>query len=272
MAIAWFHDALQRQPNEPLASRSLARALLQSGKREEAIAAYKDYLVLNPDSNEALHFLHAAENNPTDMPPTGYIASLFDNYAPRFEGHLSGSLGYRAPEILKNLVVSSGESEGMAANAIDLGCGTGLAGEAFKDLCETLVGVDLSNNMLHQAREKGVYAQLLNADITEAIEQLGMLFDLFICADTLVYIGNIQPLFASIANHSESGTLLTFSTEIGQGENFELLPSGRYCHSDNYVKHTAAAAGFDLVKFEEHPLRKEGRQWISGGYYLFKYR
>ena len=37
---------------------------------------------------------------------------------------------------------------------LDLGCGTGLAGAAFRPLVDWLVGVDLSAGMIAQARGK----------------------------------------------------------------------------------------------------------------------
>ena len=48
---------------------------------------------------------------------------------------------------------------------LDLGCGTGLAGAAFRPHVDWLVGVDLSPKMIEAARAKGLYDQLAVADI-----------------------------------------------------------------------------------------------------------
>ena len=46
---------------------------------------------------------------------------------------------------------------------LDLGCGTGLAGEAFRPHVDWLEGVDLSPGMIAQARKKTIYDRLAGA-------------------------------------------------------------------------------------------------------------
>ena len=41
------------------------------------------------------------------------------------------------------------------ASALDLGCGTGLMGEALRERIDHLTGVDLSAAMIAKARERG---------------------------------------------------------------------------------------------------------------------
>ena len=48
---------------------------------------------------------------------------------------------------------------------LDLGCGTGLAGAAFRPHVDWLAGVDLSPKMIEVARAKGLYDRLAVADI-----------------------------------------------------------------------------------------------------------
>lgn len=55
---------------------------------------------------------------------------------------------------------------------LDLGCGTGLSGQAVSALCDRIVGVDLSPAMVRRATEKQVYRRLLVGDITETVTSL----------------------------------------------------------------------------------------------------
>ena len=48
---------------------------------------------------------------------------------------------------------------------LDLGCGTGLGGAAFRPVVDWLVGVDLSPAMIAQAATKGLYDRLVTADL-----------------------------------------------------------------------------------------------------------
>ena len=45
----------------------------------------------------------------------------------------------------------------LLGSIMDLGCGTGLFGMEIKQFCEHLEGIDLSEKMLHKAKEKNVY-------------------------------------------------------------------------------------------------------------------
>ena len=52
---------------------------------------------------------------------------------------------------------------------LDLGCGTGLSGAAFKDRAGHLTGIDLSPAMIEKARSRGIYDSLAVADIERAM-------------------------------------------------------------------------------------------------------
>ena len=81
---------------------------------------------------------------------------------------------------------------------VDLGCGTGLAGSAFVDLANTLIGIDVSKAMVAQAAAKGVYDQLLVDDVVDGLAQIDGQIELFICTDVFIYVGNMEPTFAAV--------------------------------------------------------------------------
>lgn len=54
---------------------------------------------------------------------------------------------------------------------LDAGCGTGLVGQELGSKCDaTIDGIDLSPDMLDQARQKGVYRNLDAADLTTRLD------------------------------------------------------------------------------------------------------
>jgi predicted TPR repeat methyltransferase len=271
MAIPWYRDAVKLQPDYIAARRILASLLLKVGKREEAIDAFKACLEQDPNMEAARHFLDAAENRVSDIAPRGYVEDLFDDYSPNFEQHLATALGYNAPEVLKQMVCEARRVEERFESALDLGCGTGLSGLAFKDICKSLTGIDLSSKMLGKAEEKNIYKTLYNGEAIETLIQLEGHFDLIISADMLTYIGKLEPLMAAVKERCREGTLLAITTEHLADGDCELRTSGRYAHSRNYVVQSAASAGFSLLTFKEQDLRKEDGEWLPGGYYLLKY-
>jgi predicted TPR repeat methyltransferase len=271
LALAWYRDAVKHGPSRAIAHYKLGSLLIRKGQPEEAGQALRTALELDPGNEEARHFLNVLEKRTASIAPQGYISSMFDSYAARFDKHLVDRLGYRGPEQLRQLVATSGLLTEPVAAAVDLGCGTGLCGMAFRDLAQHITGIDLSPKMIERARSRDVYDQLELGDLVTTLDKLGQRFDLFICADTFIYIGDIGPLLHSVSSHARPGALFAFTTESSAGDDVELRATGRYAHSRDYLEKLANQAGLTLVDYAEQPLRQEQREWLMGGYYLLRY-
>jgi predicted TPR repeat methyltransferase len=144
------------------------------------------------------------------------VSELYDEYAPTYEEHLLGELGYEGPQLiveqLSLLLLSTHTGEAEEDNAeksvrgaspdpattpplsevlcVDLGCGTGLAGKCLRPVCSgELVGCDLSKRMLKVAKKKKVYDDLKAGDavayLTQCLEPASA--DLIVAADVIVY-------------------------------------------------------------------------------------
>ena len=271
-AMDWYKRAIERAPQESRSHTELGMLYLQLDRAEEAAAELQTALELAPGSAEIQHFLAAAQGDSSTTAPAAYVASLFDNYAARFDEHLVKSLSYDAPRLLHQLASDSGALGSGVHRAIDLGCGTGLCGAEFHGNCAHLTGVDLAEKMITQARDKGLYDQLVQGDIVETLTELDQTFDLFISADTFIYVGDLAAVFEAVAAHADPGALFIFSTESGYRQDVELLGSGRYAHSNAYIHRLAQDKGFEVTSYREQNLRKERTEWLQGGYYLLEYR
>lgn len=189
------------------------------------------------------------------MPPA-FVEALFDQYAPSFEDSLLDRLDYRAPALLRAAL--EGRRFG---RAMDLGCGTGLAGEAFRDAVGWLGGCDLSAAMLGQAQAKGIYDRLDKADLAELA--LGETYDLILAADVFVYLGALERIVGWCAGSLAPGGVLAFTVEAGEAP-VTLRESRRFAHSAGYLAEVLAAAGFRRVRIEEAALRKDRGEAIRG--------
>ena len=98
-------------------------------------------------------------------------------------------MGYEAPDALRR-AVQAVRPRISQANVLDLGRGTGLAGVRFKACSDSLVGVDLSPEMVEIARGRTIYDKLEVAEITEWLHRRVQSFDLIIACDTLIYFGD----------------------------------------------------------------------------------
>ncbi len=97
-----------------------------------------------------------------------YVRSVFDQYARKFDDALE-ALSYSAPQMLADSVEACmrGAQSGRMqfGTMLDLGCGTGLSGEAFRPVVDWMEGVDLSPGMIEQARKKNLYDKLDVGDL-----------------------------------------------------------------------------------------------------------
>lgn len=192
-----------------------------------------------------------------------YVRRLFDQYSARYDAALTQHLAYRGPALLREAVEEIMRAVGRPIRfgaALDLGCGTGLAGAAFRPVVDRLVGVDLSPAMVAQAETKGLYHRLVTADLADALAEetaSGAKYHLVIAADVFVYINDPAPIIAAIARILAPNGLFAFTVETHPGEGAKLLPTLRYAHSETYLRGALAAAGLDVARLEKASVRSE---------------
>ena len=81
---------------------------------------------------------------------------------------------------------------------LDVGCGTGGAGAWLKDYARSLVGVDVSDNMVELARKKMLYQELHVQPLNTYLETCTQTFDLVVAADVFSYVGKLEETFKQV--------------------------------------------------------------------------
>lgn len=111
---------------------------------------------------------------------------LYDEWALNYDKDLAAD-EYAAPRLAAKEVLSAmGKDRMPNAVFLDAGCGTGLVGKLLaRDGALTIDGVDLSPGMLDVARKTGVYRDLREADLSQAMEQRDESYDVVACVGTL---------------------------------------------------------------------------------------
>ena len=266
-AIADFERALRLRPGDALAHFRLGEA----------------WATVDEPARAARHFKTSAEADPADRrgaairlaeldlaaPPTkasnSYVRHLFDGYAPRYDEHMTGALSYRGPELLRATAEAAWAANGGApepGDAVDIGCGTGLSGVAFKAHCARLTGIDLSPRMVAAAMASGHYKETVIGEAAATLESLASQFDLAIACDTLIYIGDLDPIFRILASRLKPGGWFVFTNEEAENDpepGYEIGPSRRFRHSERYLREVAARNGFGVHAIERCALRTERR-------------
>ncbi len=230
-----------------------------------AVAAFKQAREADPEDYHGarLHLarLGAGEAAP-EMTET-YVRRLFDQYAGRYDTALTEHLAYRGPAILREAVetvVQAAERPLQFGAVLDLGCGTGLGGAAFRPLTDKMVGVDLSPAMIAQAAAKGIYDRLVTATIADCVAGEiagGNRYQLILAADVFVYVNDLKPILAGVAQLLAPGGLLAFTVETHAGDGIKLLPTLRFAFGEAYLRETITESRLTLLRLSAAAVRTE---------------
>jgi predicted TPR repeat methyltransferase len=264
-ALAPLRRAVALAPGAAAAHLALAHACREAGLREEA-ASHASRAATHPALAEQARYLLAALGAapPPDRAPAGYVRDLFDAYAPRFDADLTDRLGYRTPAMLAELLREAGTAADASREVLDLGCGTGLSGQALLPFARRLEGVDLSPRMLAAARARGIYHALHEADLLDVLPARPGHWGLVAAADVLNYLGDLSAVLPALAAALAPEGLAAFSLEKGEEAPCSLGPDLRYRHHPGHLRALAVQAGLRLLAEREAPLRREKGAPVQG--------
>jgi SAM-dependent methyltransferase len=147
---------------------------------------------------------------------------LAEEYADRIDSWAYNA-DYERPAVLSLLPDLDG------ARVLDAGCGPGKYAELLLDRGADVVGVDVSGNMLAEARDRvGGDAAVLQADLAT----VGSLFepssfDVVVSALTLHYVEEWQPIFDGFADVLRPGGAFVFSIQH-PFDSFRRYDAGSY--------------------------------------------
>lgn len=269
-ALGHFQRAVELNPRMGVVHEALGQIHKERGKPDEAVACFRRAIESDPHNHSAHYQLASLSGVPMAAAPSSYVRDMFDQYADTFDRHLTEKLEYLAPQQLRSLLDECAAGRRFR-QAVDLGCGTGLCGEQFRDVVERLVGIDLSPKMVGKAAEKKLYEALRLGDIAETLDREDECFDLIIAADVFIYLGDMEAIFRSVARCSNAGALFLFSVESCENGTWELRKTCRYAHSRRYLQSLAQKHGFSVVACRAAPLRRDVGEWVMGDYYAIQY-
>ena len=97
-------------------------------------------------------------------------------------------------------------------------------------------------------------------------------FDLIVAADSLVYVGDLAPLFIVVGRALRADGLFAFSIQSHEGDGFKLEPTMRFAHSRAYIETTAHEAGLRSLLTRPASTRREAGRDTQGLIYVFAAR
>ncbi len=235
------------------------------GDRGGAVAAFEQARDADPQDYHGarLQLARLGAGDATPAMSEAYVRRLFDQYAARYDTALTERLAYRGPALLREAVENAMQGARRRLyfrSMLDLGCGTGLGGAAFRAVVDQLVGVDLSPAMVAQAAAKDLYDRLATADLTSFLSDEATntaKYDLVLAADVFVYVSDLAPIMAGVARVLLPEGLFAFTVETHPGDEVKLLPTLRYAHGEPYVRRVLSEAGLTPTSIAKAAVRSE---------------
>jgi predicted TPR repeat methyltransferase len=269
-ALAALDAALALRPHDAVALTQRGSVLAQLGRGADAAASFRAALAHGGDAELLGWYLASVEGRARESAaPRAYVQALFDDYAADFEKHLVGALGYRGHQAIADQLqrVAPGRR---FRSALDLGCGSGLCGPLLRGRCDRLAGVDLSARMLGEARARGIYDELAQAEIVEHLARVTpQSLDLVVAADVFIYFGRLDDVFAAVRRVLQPGGLFAFTLEAARDDEGavvagDALRGTRSRHAARHVRALAQALGFVERELVAQPLRREQQRDVPG--------
>jgi predicted TPR repeat methyltransferase len=267
-ALACLREATRLSRGFVNALQMLAAVYYRLDRPDEARDIYQQWAEEAPDDPRPRHMLAATSGR--DVPERAaeeFIVSTFDRFAKSFDEMLA-RLEYRAPQLIAASLIQHPLYQSGRAVVLDAGCGTGWCGPLVKSTAAQLIGVDLSTNMVEQARNRGVYDELHVGELTAFMQAHPAAFDIIVAADVLCYFGTLVEFARAARAALREGGLLSFTVEAlaapAPGEEFRLQMHGRYAHGRGYLERVLAVEGFAAAQIDPVVLRLEFRQPVHG--------
>jgi predicted TPR repeat methyltransferase len=267
-ALAGIDRVLALDPENAVAWTNRGNVFRANQKLDEAVACYDRALSIQPDLETASHnrFYVLLELRQVSRIHERAVRETFDDVSPRFDALMVDKLQYRGHLQVRTLAERVMAPLAPPLTILDLGCGTGLVGEAFKDVTAggRLDGIDLAPRMIEAARARGIYDDLIVGDLEAVLAEPGRRYDLILSADTMVYLGDLALAFSGVAHRLKPGGFYIFACEAKTGEGWDQTPQNRFHHSESYLREEGARAGLTFVDAMDSTLRFEADEPVPG--------
>ena len=262
-AVQVLQATLERLPQSEACLVLLGETHALMGETQVAENYFHQAKRLNPLDEEVDYYAAANLGLPPPLQaPVAYVKKLFDGYAPHFESQLQQELAYASPEHLRTQWLRHAQMA--KVSALDLGCGTGLVAKSFGPFCSFIDGVDISAQMIKKSQATSMYRELHLEEVHSFLARQHQTYDLVVSADTLVYIGDLEGLFAGVAKALNPGGWFSFTVEATSSPRYALKQSKRFGHAIPYVEQMARQSDLQVLAIEGDIIRHEQPLPIKG--------
>lgn len=247
--------ALRLNPDYPPAHEWMGRVCAKLGQREPAIRHLRRFLELAGPRGEASEARLLLANLGAGEPPALYPAEVMrKTYAAKAvtwdEDIARPGHEFLGPGNLRAVLERVLPAGAGGLRVLDAGCGTGACAEFLRPHAAQLDGVDLSPQMLDQARHKGLYDTLACEDLLSHLRSRPGQYDLIAASGVLILFGDLGPVLAAAAASLRASGLFLFTLYRGEGDRISVRENLHFAHGRGHVEQRAREAGLTVRLIE----------------------
>jgi predicted TPR repeat methyltransferase len=134
------------------------------------------------------------------------VAGRYDAWAQRYDADLT-AWSYQAPAVVAEIVLTTHPD---ATSVLDVGCGTGLVGRAFRarGFAGEIRGLDLSQASLDVAGRSDAYDVVERADLQQPLPVEDDAVDAVVCVGVMTYLPEVESVWRELARVTRPGGLV----------------------------------------------------------------
>lgn len=142
------------------------------------------------------------------------LSSCYAKWADKYDEDTISGMGYVGPVLASKLLDAYLDSK--KSKILDAGCGTGLVGKVLKEAgYSNIEATDYCDAMLAQAKDKNVYNNLFQADLTKGLDVPDSTYDAAICVGTFTYAHVGPEAFEEFIRITKPGGYVCFTIRDG---------------------------------------------------------
>ena len=239
-----FKKAIEIKPDYPEAIFNMGRNLKALDKFDEASKLFDQVLKIYPEDHlgAILELASMGKKNIPNKTPKKYMQNFYRTKSNGWDNQKKSK--YQGHKLIENAFKQTYIKENKM-HILDLGCGTGSLVGFLRPYASRLVGVDLSADMIAEAKKKELYDTLHNKELDRYLEETSSQYDVVIAAAVMIHFFDLENTFTLIRNILKKDGKFIFSVFEGRKKDRELNSFLMYSHSDSYINTLA-----DRLKFK----------------------
>lgn len=251
MVVEHLRGVVAGYPTLDFAWFYLAGAHLDSGDEEAARTAMARYFELDPEDRLGGNLVLGAGGAAAlpGGPSTAFLQSFYRVRAGGWDKTVAEA--YHGHDLVMAAFEGFLADGGKTDHVLDAGCGSGSLGARMKPLVGLLDGVDISPEMIAEARTKNVYDFLEIGDLFDVLSARPGRYDLIVAAAVLFHFRDLDAVLKPLAMALKPDGQAIFTLFKSADDDLHLNDQGFFEHGRGEVEAALKSASLAPVAIEE---------------------